>query len=60
MEHRRVVFAAAPIFRRLGSPSSRDLALTLLRSIACLFRYSEKLLRGYYWEELRPRQLPSA
>jgi glycosyltransferase involved in cell wall biosynthesis len=54
LEHRQVVFAAAPIFRRLGSPSSRDFVLTLLRSIACLFRYSEKLLRGYYWEELCP------
>jgi GT2 family glycosyltransferase len=53
MEHRQVVFAAAPILRRLESPSSRNLALTLLRSIACLFRYSAKLLRGYYWEELR-------
>jgi glycosyltransferase involved in cell wall biosynthesis len=52
MEHRRVVFAAAPIFRRLESSSLRYLALTLLQSIACLFRYSEKMLRGYYWEEL--------
>jgi glycosyltransferase involved in cell wall biosynthesis len=54
MEHREVVFAAAPIFRRLASPRSRNLTLPLLRSIACLFRYSEKLLRGYYWEKMRP------
>src|SRR5260370_23035732 len=52
MEHRQVVFAAAPIFRRLESPSLRGLVLTLLRSIACIRRYSEKMLRGYYWEEV--------
>src|SRR6266851_3801790 len=52
MEHRRVVFAAAPIFRRLESPSLRGLVLTLLRSIACVRRYSEKMLRGYYWEKV--------
>jgi glycosyltransferase involved in cell wall biosynthesis len=52
MEHRKVVFAAAPIFRRLKSPSLRSLALALLRSIASVRRYSEKMLRGYYLEEL--------
>ncbi len=52
MEHRQVVFAAAPIFRRLESPSLRGLVLTLLRSIACIRRYSEKMLRGYYWEDV--------
>jgi hypothetical protein len=30
----------------------RALVLTLLRSTACVRRYSEKMLRGYYWEEL--------
>jgi glycosyltransferase involved in cell wall biosynthesis len=54
MEHRQVVFAAAPIFRRLESPRLRNLALTSLRSIACVRRYSEKMVKGYYWEELRP------
>jgi glycosyltransferase involved in cell wall biosynthesis len=54
MEHRQVVFAAAPICRRLESPRLRGLVLTLLRSIACARRYSEKMLRGYYWEELCP------
>jgi glycosyltransferase involved in cell wall biosynthesis len=54
MEHRQVVFAAAPILRRIESPSLRVLVLTLLRSIACVRRYSAKMLRGYYWEELCP------
>jgi glycosyltransferase involved in cell wall biosynthesis len=52
IEHRQVVFAAAPIFRHLESPSLRGLALTLLQITACVRRYSEKMLRGYYWEAL--------
>jgi len=54
MEHQQVVCAASPIFRRVKSPGLRDIVLTLLRSAACLRRYSEKMLRGYYWEELCP------
>ena len=54
MEHRQVVFAAAPIFRQLRYPSLRGLVLTSLRSVAGVRRYSEKMLRGYYWEHLRP------
>lgn len=52
MEHQQVVFANAPILRHLKSPSAKASALTLLRSIACMRRYSEKMLRGYYWERL--------
>jgi glycosyltransferase involved in cell wall biosynthesis len=52
LEHRQIVFAAAPIFRHLESTSLRGAVLTLFRSAACVRRYSEKLLRGYYWEEL--------
>lgn len=54
MEHRQVVFATAPIFRRVKSLNARRLILALLRSIACVRRYSEKAIRGYYWERLRP------
>jgi glycosyltransferase involved in cell wall biosynthesis len=54
MEHQQVVLAAAPIFRRLKSPILRRLALTLLRSMASIRRYSEKTIRGYYWERLHP------
>jgi glycosyltransferase involved in cell wall biosynthesis len=53
MEHQRVVLASAPILRRLKSFQSRRIALSLLRSIACVKRYSEKMLRGYYWEQFR-------
>jgi glycosyltransferase involved in cell wall biosynthesis len=53
MEHQQVVFATAPIFRRMDSPRARNAVLTLLRSIACVRRYSEKAFRGYYWEQLR-------
>ena len=58
MEHRQVVFAAAPIFRHLESPGLRGLALALLQSAASVRRYSEKMLRGYYWEELCPEWPP--
>ena len=53
-EQQQVVFAAAPLFCHLKSPAVRSLALILLRSIAGIWRYSEKMLRGYYWEQLRP------
>jgi glycosyltransferase involved in cell wall biosynthesis len=53
-EHQQVVFAAAPLFSHLKSPSVRSLALISLRSMAGIRRYSEKMLRGYYWEQLRP------
>jgi glycosyltransferase involved in cell wall biosynthesis len=53
VEHQQVIFAAAPILRRLKSPHLRGVVLSLLRSIACLKRYSEKMFRGYYWEQFR-------
>jgi glycosyltransferase involved in cell wall biosynthesis len=53
MEHQQVVFATAPILRRLKSVRSKKLTLSLLRSIASAKRYSEKMLKGYYWEQLR-------
>jgi glycosyltransferase involved in cell wall biosynthesis len=53
LEHQQVVFATAPLLRRLKSARSRSLTLTLLQSVACVRRYSEKMLRGYYWEQLR-------
>jgi glycosyltransferase involved in cell wall biosynthesis len=53
MEHQQVVLAAAPLLRRLKSPTVKGLALALFRSIACVRRCSEKIVRGYYWEQLR-------
>jgi glycosyltransferase involved in cell wall biosynthesis len=54
LEHRQVVLAAAPICHRLTNARVKDLALTLLASIAGIRRYSEKMLRGCYWDQLRP------
>ena len=55
LEHRRVVCATAPIVRHLHYPGLRTLAITVLCFAAWIRRYSEKLLRGYYWEHLRVR-----
>ena len=52
MEHDQVIFTAAPVFRRLVSPSVRSSVLTFLRSLAWARRYSEKMLRGYYWDKM--------
>lgn len=52
-EHQQVVYAVAPLFRRLRYASARSLALSLFRVIAAAKRYSEKLIRGYYWERVR-------
>jgi glycosyltransferase involved in cell wall biosynthesis len=53
MEHQQVIFEAAPILRCLRFPRLRRIVLSLLRLIACVKRYSEKMVRGYYWEQLR-------
>jgi glycosyltransferase involved in cell wall biosynthesis len=52
-EHQQVVFAIAPLVRSLKSHRSKTAVLFLLRSIAYVRRYSEKLVRGYYWSKLR-------
>jgi len=49
LEHEQIVIATAPMCRRFESPHIRKILLALLRSIAGFRRYSEKLLRGYYW-----------
>ena len=48
LEHEQVVIATAPMCRRVKSRVIRRSLLMLLRSIAGLRRYSEKLIRGYY------------
>jgi glycosyltransferase involved in cell wall biosynthesis len=59
MEHQQVVFATTPLLRRLKTRRSRVVMLACLRSIACVRRYSEKALRGYYWEQLRGKRRSS-
>jgi glycosyltransferase involved in cell wall biosynthesis len=53
MERQQVVLAVVPILRRVDSLYLKRAALAFFWSIACVKRYSEKLLRGYYWENLR-------
>jgi glycosyltransferase involved in cell wall biosynthesis len=60
MEHQQVIFATAPILRCLKTRQLKVLMLGCLRSIACLRRYSEKMLRGYYWEQLGLNRRSSA
>jgi glycosyltransferase involved in cell wall biosynthesis len=52
-EHQEVVFAAVPNLRRLKSLRSRRLILGTLRSLAFVRRSWEKMVRGYYWEQVR-------
>jgi glycosyltransferase involved in cell wall biosynthesis len=52
-EHQQVVFAVAPILHRFRSPVLRSVVLALLRFVAGIKRYFEKMRRGYYWEQLR-------
>ncbi|HEX3968961.1 MAG TPA: glycosyltransferase family 2 protein [Edaphobacter sp.] len=54
-EHQKIVLAAAPGLRGLRSPQLRAMVLSMLRLLACIRRYSEKLLRGYYLERFASR-----
>ncbi len=60
MEQQQVVLECAPILRHLKAPALKRSALTLLRAMAGATRYSEKLFRGYYWEQLRSGDCNSA
>jgi glycosyltransferase involved in cell wall biosynthesis len=48
-EKRRIMWAVSPISRRIGSPLLQRAAFFGLRWFASLMRYSEKMLRGYYF-----------
>ncbi|PWT71410.1 MAG: glycosyltransferase [Chloroflexi bacterium] len=43
----------SPVLRRLESPAVRVAMLSILRSCAAAMRYSEKLIRGYYFDRFR-------
>lgn len=49
----------SPVLRKLHKPVSRRVTATVLRSCAGALRYSEKLLRGYYFNQFRPATLNS-
>jgi glycosyltransferase involved in cell wall biosynthesis len=53
LEHQQVVFASAPILQRLKSQHLKRFMLSVLRSIANVKRYSEKMVKGYYWKQFR-------
>jgi glycosyltransferase involved in cell wall biosynthesis len=48
-EKRQITLHFSPISRMTEFPLFRRIALSAMQAIACLMRYSEKLLRGYYF-----------
>ena len=51
-EHRQIVIMMSPLLRSLKSPLLKSAMLSSLQVVAGVRRYSEKLLRGYYWKQL--------
>jgi len=43
----------SPVSRRFQTPVSRRVMFALLRSCAAALRYSQKLMRGYYFDQFR-------
>ena len=56
-EKQQVMWSVSPITRRVGSPLMRRLAFLSLQTVAGLLRWSEKLLRGYYFRPLDIRKM---
>lgn len=52
-EKDEIMHLYSPALRRLRGPASRLVTLTVLRTSAAALRYSEKLMRGYYFDRLR-------
>jgi len=52
-EKDEIMYLYSPVLRRLRAPASRLVTLALLRASAAALRYSEKLVRGYYFDRLR-------
>lgn len=55
----RVMTLNSPLLRRLESPAARAAMLSLFRSCAAAMRYSEKLVRGYYFDRFRVATIDS-
>ncbi len=51
-EHREVIFASAPLLHNIKSERAKHIALLLLRSIAGVRRYGEKMIRGHYLKQI--------
>ena len=54
-----VMHLYSPVLRKIQQPASRRITTSVLRSCAGALRYSEKLLRGYYFDQFRPAALNS-
>jgi glycosyltransferase involved in cell wall biosynthesis len=52
-----VMHLYSPLLRKIQKPTSRRITTSVLRSCACVLRYSEKLMRGYYFDQYRPPTL---
>ena len=50
-EHRQIVLNSTPLARLIHSSRTRNTAATALQVPAALLRYSEKLMRGYYFRQ---------
>jgi hypothetical protein len=53
-EKRQIMLSFSPLSRLNVSPLLRRPALAAMQSIACLMRYSEKMLRGSYFNRTIP------
>jgi glycosyltransferase involved in cell wall biosynthesis len=56
-EHEEIALMYSPVVRRLPTGFCGRLGLHALRPLAGMRRYSEKLLRGYYFTQFRPSTL---
>ncbi len=52
-EKDEIMHLYSPVLQRLRTSASRSVTLALLRTSAAVLRYSEKLVRGYYFDRLR-------
>lgn len=52
-EHRQIIIMTSPLLYNLQSSHLKTITLSFLRLLAGVKRYSQKLRRGYYWEQLR-------
>ena len=56
-EHDHIAQTYSPILKRLPEGLRKRLTFGGLRAVAAALRYSEKLLRGYYFSQFRPSTL---
>jgi glycosyltransferase involved in cell wall biosynthesis len=56
-EKRQIMMSFSPLAQRIGSPHLRSIAFAGLQTIAGATRWSEKLLRGHYYEQCRTETL---